>query len=305
MSIKRIVILSIIVVLAAVLIIQRFVDFSRTPEIETWEGNPDRVTIVRPSGSSADDADSGTIILEREGSEWTVTEDRFPADGDTVSTLVDMLRDITLLDVISRNREYARFELDDEQAVRVTVEKDGETVMDLLIGKASPTNRQSYVKPVDRNEVYLASENLRRQTDKEILAFRDKHIFGLDENSIDKVTVEYEGEEYTVVKEDAEGVFRLTGDSEVELDQDKVKNLLRAFSNVNARDFPKEANGLKQPVCIAQAFEGTKSVSISIFPKEEEENEYKARASETPYVFTLSTYQAERFMKKTEDLAKD
>ena len=304
MSIKRIVILSIIAVLVAVLILQRFVDFSRAPELETWEGNPDRVTIVRPAGT--DGGEDGTILLEREGTEWTVTEERFPADGGVVGALMDMVRDIRLLDVVSRNREYERYELDEAQALRVTVEKDGETVIDLLIGKASPTNRQSYVKLADGNEVYLASENLRRQADKDILAFRDKRIFDLSLESIDTVTVEYEDAEYTVIKEDAEGVYRLAGEeNETELDQDKVKNLLRAFSNVNARDFPKEANGLNHPVCIAQAFAGNASVSISIFTKEEEETEYTARSSETPYVFTLSTYQAERFMKKIEDLVKD
>ena len=313
MSRKKIILLSVIGVLAVILALQvGFGGGSAFKELTLDDGvQIDRITISS--------SDNGDLTFFKDNGEWTVTDKRYPGDKAKIENLVEKLTTVKVVDTVSTRSLYERYEVDDAHRVTVTAKQGDKVVRTLYIGKASATSRQSYLLADDDPKVLLVSGNYRRDFDKKAVDFRDKTVFAIDQQTITGIALagtvkDGEGnftvpvDAFTLSKDTSSGNWLIQGAVITDgpaVDQEKVSNYLRGFASLSAADY--ETDGLDanaDPLYSVQVTTLEGNYFLHIISKTDK-GYYLCTASSNKYPFRLSSYNAEKFMKKITDFTSE
>jgi hypothetical protein len=315
MSKRTFIILGIIAGLFAVILFQKYLYFPHVPTVHEWKGEADEITIKNKNG---------TVHITRQDGKWVIGDESFPADQNTVNSLVKRMNDLSFTVFVSKKDLYERFNLTDELAVRVTVKGKGQPLRDLLIGKQNQSSDQSYVKYPDKPEVYLAGGGLASEFNKTADALRDKVLLSYPIDTIDAVTIKFAGDKYTVkrespadkskdedpLKEDKEKpqaakwvVEGRTGN----FDQGKIAEFLNEFGSVTAMFFPSESeikSKIASPASEITLHSKGKEIKLVIYDKyaADKSRGYVCRSSENPYYAVIPDFKAEKLQKRISEL---
>ena len=320
MSKRVIVSLVIIAVLLLLLVIGKRRKTVDIPEIKKWEGTAEEILISRADGR---------IRIFKKNGRWVLNEEEYLADAKTVEKLEKKINEIRVMDLISEKPHYGRYDLSAEKAIRVIAKKDGVPQRDLLIGKKSSTGMQTYVKFSDRPEIYLISGKLTDDFSKKVSDLRDKVIFKVAKSGIESLQLTYKGKRLTFLKikpavkeekaKDGEKKEVKEGKKakEVEkwvckeykglkLNESTVDAIANSFNPLKADTFPNlDKNSLKNPICTVKLKAYKKDILLSVFGKsKEKEYSYLCTSSESPYVFTISKWDVEKYFKTISDFRK-
>ena len=131
--------------------------------------------------------------------------------------------------------------------------------------------------------------------DKDIEALRDKLVLSLNPDNVLRIDVTTESESFRLIKSEEEDAVRWTGSDSAIWDTEVVGAALDRMRNLRAIAFVEDTQlDLDRPV-ISLEMQEEETYQLLLFGATE--SAYLARSSQTPYTFTISTFQAEQIME--------
>lgn len=308
---KTLITAGLIVFLAGAVVIKNWKRGSEIPEPAQWYEPADEINI-----SSRD----YSLNLVRKGGNWLVNEQQYPGDPGLIGSLEKKARDFKLLDLVSDKGYYDKYDLNDEKGVRVVIKGSGKVLRTILIGKTGSTNNHSYVRVNDSKEIYLASGIMKNDFALKTDDVRSKEIITLDKNIVKSLVINYGGKKYEFYPVEATAgesgkeedkvpkkpsvEWKCKGYEKLKLRENAVSEFLNLFSPLRAASYPENADRKNSGriLCTVNIEAGGKKTELVIFDKKENDMNYAA-SSESPYIFTLGSWQTEKlYIKSINDL---
>ncbi len=287
----------------------------RVPDLE----RVDEDTITKIEISSEGD----TIILSGKDSRWTILPQEYLADSGKVSSMLDIIANLTLTELAAEKKDYQRYELDEQKRISVHAYSGEERIRSFDVGKVSSTYRHTFVKVGENPRVYFARESFRGTFEVDRADLRDKTVMSFDRNEITGILIEQEDSTLHFSKtmipvEDPspetaeEPAIQPAAGQEAWVTEDGTKgsktdldSILSQLSDLECESFieDKSKDDFADPI-YSVTITGGKDYSLRIYAKNEDEDKYPAVTSETPYVVFLASWKAENIMKKADVLVE-
>ncbi|RCK77657.1 MAG: hypothetical protein IGBAC_1966 [Ignavibacteriae bacterium] len=241
-----------------------------------------------------------TIVLEQQSDKWFVTSPiKYPADEISVTTLLSSASKLKILSLISSNpAKQSVFQVDSSSGTILNFyDKRGKNIT-FILGKMGPSYMESYLRPINSNEVYL-SEGINSWTvNKDVRDWRDKYILKLQKDSIKQIIFETGKELFSILK--TENKWYLENDS---LESSKIESILNLLSNLRTEDFVDSSVNLPQAQTKLTVQEKEFNM-ISLYPIPPDSSKYWVTSSNSQQTFTVSRYIANQLIKKKNDFLK-
>ncbi len=288
----------------------------RVPDLERV--NEENITKIEMS------SEGDTIILSGKDSRWIILPQEYMADSDKVSSMLDIIANLTLAELVAEKKDYQRYELDEKKRISVYAYSGDELVRSFDVGKVSSTYRHTFVKVGEDPRVYSAQESFRSTFEVDRADLRDKTVLSFDLNEITGILIEQEDStlhfsktmmpvEAPSPETEEEPAIQPAGGQEVWQTEDGIKgsktdldSILSQLSDLKCDSFieDKSKDDFTEPIYSVK-ITGGKGYSIQIYAKDEDEDKYPAVTSETPHVVFLATWNAENIMKKADVLVEE
>jgi hypothetical protein len=276
---------------------------SEAPALDIDKEMVTSLELTRPSGE--------TVTLSNISGAWRVVSPvDAEADPTNVETALKRLGDLELSRVVATQAEnYARLQVDDENAVRVVAKAGDGTLATLAIGKYA--NGLTMIRLDDHAEVFGASGSLRYAFDRELKAWRNRRVVQVE--AADVVSISFVS---------ANGTFRFDRKQDKwvptegakalgEFDPKKVSGLVSTAARLIASDFAAEEvsearAGLTEPnaTVTLEMGDDTEAIVLEIGDASDEPNEVYLRRVGVPTVYVVSQYLADRMRPAADAFAK-
>lgn len=133
------------------------------------------------------------VELRQVDGKWVVGPKSYRADNVRAAKMVDEVRNLQLVALVSEKMNYQLYELNKKKRFSVKLFHDKKLLREIMIGKNSNSLRQTYVMLHDDPDVYQALGNLKSNFFSTISELRDKEVLKLsskERGKIDKITLE-------------------------------------------------------------------------------------------------------------------
>ncbi|HRX15121.1 MAG TPA: DUF4340 domain-containing protein [Spirochaetota bacterium] len=294
-----------IVVLLLLIFGKGFFSGVSLPEFKKWEEDPKIVTIYRPGGD--------VLKLEKKDDKWYINNTDMVASETEAETIVSKLKTLKIFDRVSSSDDASyRYELDEEQAIRVTIESANNKLFEIMVGKQSTGMNQSYVKFVDDSSIYLAGTITPRDLRKSVFEMRSKEIARFSYRDIESFSVSYEGSSFTLLPYDEEveapdGTVQNERRWKFKTGSEKV-NMNSAIAMMNAVNpfiadqLSEEAiEDVSDPLGVMEVVINGKTVTINIVKKDDQKYYYLKR-TDSDDVYKLYETRVNHIFRKKEAL---
>ncbi|MCK5915605.1 MAG: DUF4340 domain-containing protein, partial [Deltaproteobacteria bacterium] len=154
------------------------------PKLAQISENVDRLVLQ--------EADCLVELRQVDGS-WVVGPKSYRADSARVAKMVDEIRDLQLVALISEKVNYQLYELNEIKRFTVQLYHDKTLLREVIIGKNSASLEQTYVMLKDDTNVYQALGNLRSNFFSKIEELRDKEVMKIsrqERKQLNKISLE-------------------------------------------------------------------------------------------------------------------
>lgn len=180
-------------------------------------------------------ADAHATVMKKSDGHWRVTAPvEARADERTITTALEKLRDLNVVDVASESRDsHHNLEVDEEHAVHVIARKGGTVLLDFWIG-AFKSNFTMIRRP-DDDRVYRASGSLKFNFDKALKDWRDRVIYDFEAEKFARV--EFHSKNGNFMFNRGEGNWIVDGPEIPEFDFHKVSSIVTTLAKLRATDF--------------------------------------------------------------------
>jgi hypothetical protein len=193
---------------------------------------PDDVTsLVLKSGDQE-------MRFEKKSGTWEILHPiRSSGDAFALTRLLNRLTGLKSLRVIAETpKELSEFGL---QQPEVTLAfRAGDQENTLFIGHISPIEKGYYVAKGGDGKVYFISGDDKRALDRPLTELRDKKLFTLKTDLVQRVIIERKGERWVLHKKEGKWIFE--GHEDLKLDPEKVEVFVRPTLWAEAQSFEKE-----------------------------------------------------------------
>jgi hypothetical protein len=251
--------------------------------------------------------DGTSTRLEKAGEAWGVAEaGGYPADPEGVTAIFDRIGKIAASQIVSKNRDkHALYEVDSTAlAVRVLDEK-GEPLARFFVGKNGSDFQSNYVRPVDSDNVYLASEAIRSVFDRGRRGWRDRKILSFAMEDV--VGLRFlSADDNLAFEKHADGTWRLGDDSTRVGRTPVIEGVLRTMARYITDDFADttiaaDTVGLAPPdrmIEVTLRAGGPETLEIG---RLKEERQYWVRRGGKPTLFLVARARVETIFKTRAD----
>lgn len=271
---------------------------NKTLTVSTDDSAADKITITR---------DGGDTVLSKESGDWVVGDKKYPASASSVDNMLSTLKSISVLEKVGKIKKESeeRYELDKSKAIGVTAFSEGKVLRKITIGKSAAASSQTYITLDDKDDICLVSGKMRDVFDKSVDDLRSRLIYKVDENKMNKVSVEYEGKVLSY-KRDSSGVEWIPIEGTPECDSEKVSNWAKSLYSLSASNWMDSNFALPNESIAKALIEGEgEEVTVEIYKEDNgEEDKYYCKTSSSPYIASLSSYAALKYMKTASDFEK-
>jgi len=264
-----------------------------------------------------------TIILSGKDSRWTIMPQEYLADSDKVSSMLDIIANLTLTELAAEKKDFQRYELDEEKRISVYAYSGDELVRSFDVGKVFSTYRHTFVKVGEDPRVYFARESFRSTFEVDRADLRDKTVMTFDLNEITGILIEQEDSTLhfskTIMPAEspspetteepaippAEGQEAWVTEDGTKGSKTDIDSILSQLSDLKCDSFieDKSKDDFMEPIYSVN-ITGGKDYSLLIYAKDEDEDKYPAVTSETSHVVFLASWKAENIMKKADVLVE-
>jgi hypothetical protein len=250
-----------------------------------------------------------TVVLTRKDDGWLVAPGDYPADGALVDRMRDALAELKVTALVSETQNYTRYELDENQQIRVTAYQDDKAVRSFRIGKAAETMRHTHITLSEDPNVYHAQGNFRQDFDHTVDSLRDKTVLAFKKEDVTEFSITIAGKTVTIEKttsppapegdtaaadaepEKATAVEWKTDDGRT-VATDAVQQLLAELSGLTCRAYitDRSKTDFADPAFLIRIIGTTESVLEIFDPADDTATEVPARSSLRQDPFTLSDF---------------
>lgn len=187
----------------------------------------------------------------------------------------------------------------------VTARLKGGKSVSIFVGKKKGDD-DWYVKDADSSQIFLVKKYSLDRMLKPPIEFRDKTLCNLAEADVTEVAVTHGADSFTVVKNAAD--WKATRPAGLEVDGTKVTPMLAAFKDWKAASFAEDpspkATGLGKPQATIAARTKVASCTLRIGDETKDKQNYYAQPAGSPDVYLLAKWNADRVLKKLDDIRK-
>jgi hypothetical protein len=251
------------------------------------------------------------IKLAKETGDWVLPEaDNYPCTENKVPQFLEKIVTLKTNRLVTQTpASHKRLKVaDDDFERKVELELADGTTRRLYLG-SSPSYGATHVRVVGQNEVYLASLS---SSDAGVSASNwvDTLYFSVTQDQIVALTLENQNGRFEFEKDEA-GTWTMKDLAPDEtFNENNVTSLVTRVSSLRMlRPLGKTEQddyGLKEPSAVVTVEtrdeEGnTKSYTIRVGSKSEEDNSYVVSSSESPYYVRMSDYTVKDFVEKVRD----
>jgi hypothetical protein len=257
------------------------------------------------------DLEGQTIQLARSMGKWALPEaDDYPALESKVSALLDKIVALKTDRLVTQTPgSHKRLKVAEEDFERrIEFELDDGTTYMLYLG-TSPSYGASHVRANGQDEVYLASLSISDAGVTPSL-WVDTLYFSLTQDQIVALTLENNNGRFEFEKDEA-GTWTMKDLAADEtFKENNVKSLVSRVSSLRMVSplgkTEQDDYGLKEPNAVitvkTRDDEGnTKTYSLRVGAKSEEDNSYVVISSESPYYVRVSEYTVKDFVERTRE----
>jgi len=243
-------------------------------------------------------------ILEREDDYWVVSnKGDYRVNPDYMEDLLDIFENMPRGELASRNPEkHEDLQVDDLGVNIQAWNKDGEQIVDAIIGKEGPALMTTYMRQANSDNVYLSIKNIRpvfNRTD-----WRDKRVWIFDPPKVTSIDWKYKDTEFSLMK--IGGEWRQLTPFDKESSDELVMPVLAKLADMFAaniqEDITKEEAGISeksQNIRIELGFEtGEKDALIVGDKLEEPSEEYYIARENSSLVWTIDSFTVENTLNK-------
>ncbi|MCK4836664.1 MAG: DUF4340 domain-containing protein [Candidatus Aminicenantes bacterium] len=284
--------------------------------------NPDRVHYQLPDMKSVPEDEitkieiikpDKAITMEKVDNQWVIQPGGYPVEPDKIKKIITDITNLTVTDVISESKNYVKYGLDEENRIIAKVYDKKGYRYEFEIGKQAATYHHTYVKLEKDSRVFHARDSFRSHFNETVDSLRNKLVMKFDQDEIREIQL-INGEDTLVFTKTMEKVEIKTdnsGKEEIWLlpdgkkgKKEELKTILRELSPLRCLKFIEDKTGddFKNPL-YRIILKGNKNYTLQIFKKlKDDDDSYPAVTSESPYIFSIASLQADRLMKKPEDV---
>jgi hypothetical protein len=258
------------------------------------------------------DANGDQIQLAKELGNWVLPEaDDYPAQEDKISELLDKIVALKADRLVTQTpASHKRLKVADNAFERrIEFELTDGTRHKLYLG-ISPSYGATHVRADGREEAYLARGLSIADVGVRAYNWVDTLYFSVPQDQVVALTLENKNGRFEFEKDDA-GTWTMKGLAPDEtLKENNVKSMVARISSLRMlRPLGKTEQddyGLEEPSAVitvqTRDEEGnTKTYTLRVGAKSEEDNSYVVISSESPYYVRVSEYTVRDFVERTRD----
>ncbi|MGE5344000.1 MAG: DUF4340 domain-containing protein [Candidatus Omnitrophota bacterium] len=274
-----------------------------------------------------------TYLAVKNNSNWTIPPKGYAPDEDKIKRINEIISKLTLTDLASKAKNFALYDLDPTNVIRVIAYHNGQVIRRFDVGRVAPTDHHTFVKLENDDKVYYALDAFRDDVDLRKDELRDKLVMKFTIENIDDIEIETGGAKLHFIKKilpkspekkndptqnlPGSDVEWVTPDGKKAV-KANIDSILSQLSFIICRkyidDKTKEEFGKSQaPIFSAKLKSKSKEYHAYLYPKiletdrkasEQgmEEYIYPAISSESPFVFCIAQWNSEQILKKPEEL---
>jgi len=246
----------------------------------------DKIVIKSPSART---------ILEKHGIDWFIEEPiHYRADQNNVATVIQQAKNMEVHGVVSSNPQKQSVFQVDSTGTFVTMFEHGAEKANFIVGKASSSFTETYVRKPSSNDVVLVDGTLGFSFNRALRDWRDRTVLATQRETIREVRFQYGDTTFTLANKDS--VWMVGKDS---TDASAVNSLLSQLANITADDF---ADSVSTAPKVAS--EITFAGNQLRFSFRKELNKYFVQSSSSPQWFVFESWRANELLKRKKDLVK-
>lgn len=248
-----------------------------------------------------------TVRLSKKDNAWYIDPKGYPADNSKIEKMLRVIGSLTLTDMVSESKNYARYELGEKDRITVKAYSGPDLSRQFDIGKTASSSRHTFVRLPKNGKVYQARDCFRDDFFLNAAGLRDRKVLSFDQGSIRRVsiasgarTVALTRGETGVSPAEGTGWTDAAGKEVPKQDVDAVITSLYELECAGyIDDLAKDT--LRSPE-LTVTLTGSKGHTLSFYAKLGDR--IPATSSGSAYVFTLADYQLESIRKSAEKLLK-
>ena len=306
MKTRKIVLITANLLLLVIGIIQIIQGARSTVKTFTFSEEPDKIVIEKIDGN---------LSIVKDGDKWFINDQKYEATQSYIDTMISLAKNIKALDRVaslSNAASVSKYELDETNAIKVTVSSASKELRTFMLGKDSTTGIQCYATINGTNDIYLVNGDYRQAFDKTVDQVRSKTIYTVDAVDISSVSITSADQStWTVSRQGDAGnlVWNISG-ADITLDSEKAADWLNSFASLTTTKWYGTTDNLGgEPFIKAEIGTTAKKIKIDIYtvtedPEDSSSKQYYAKCSESPYWFELPSYNMSKFQKTPEDLQR-
>ncbi|MFW6214383.1 MAG: DUF4340 domain-containing protein [Alkalispirochaetaceae bacterium] len=300
-----------LVLTAVLLILSAIFVFQETREVRrntlAIPALPEGVDGIRISEGSEE------VELTRQGESWLVGAEGYTADEQLVSQLIEAVRGLGEVEVVSARGNYRQYDLAGEDARSLTILQEGTELLTLTLGADAAAGGAVYARVNGQPQVLLLPRVIRERTPLEVREFRQTVMGSIEEGSILEATVSAGGEVRATLTpvtdpEIPPGASRLEeidaswqADGGESVAAEDIRDFLLELENIRARDFLDEPPSEPAFATLNLELSGGEREEIRFYPPREGEL-VPVVSSTSEYPFLLNLWRARRLLLGSEEL---
>ncbi len=292
MSKRRIILLSVIGVLAVIFILQQiFLNISPVKKI-TLKETPDTIAISSESFT--------TTIYRDDENNYSVGSKKYKAADFIAEDLFDSVKKITILSKLSSSASEAdneRYGFEPSDVITVTASKNGKVLRTVQIGKKASTGNQTYIRLDGNNDTLLASTRLRDMYNIKEDAVRSKEVFMLNSADINSVTISKNGKT-SIIERNQDGLWTAGKDT----NSAKVSGWIESIKDLDAEKWASDDTVIENSTNIVTIVCKDKTILLELTPGAKKEDDWLCKSSTSSYCFYISEAAASRLLKDVSKL---
>ena len=251
----------------------------------------DTVDAKTVSAMTITDENGDTIMLSKEGPEWVVGSDKFPADQLTVENGINKICGLESARLVSRTKSsHNRLKVGNELFNRKVVLGSDQGDTTFFMGTA-PSSKSVHLRISGHDEVYqvagISAWELQPEQDS---WWKSKYVT-LEPEAIQGVSITNALGTLNLIRTGDEKNWQFGEEVSGVLDQAKASALIRTISNISISEYLKKDFAIDTPpVCTIEYQVDTENISLQIWPKSEDNDDHVAKLSNAAFFTKIRAY---------------
>lgn len=235
---------------------------------------------------------TGPVTLERRGVEWFITSPiEYKANHANVASLLEKSKDLRVKGIVSSKPEkHALFQVD-STGTMVRLYQAGQERAAFVVGKASGTFSDTYVRKASGNDVAMVDGSFAWMFNRSVRDWRNKAILDMVRANVTSVGFRYGDTTFALELRDSVWMI-----GKEKANPSTVDNMLNTLVGLQCDDFLDAEPTVKPSIQLT--VDGTQV----LFAYEKESKKYYTRTSASSQWFILESWRAEQVLKRRKDL---